>query len=210
MFISAESEAIGAQADTTIDIYANELVDGFAIIFHVVSPSDGQTIVIDPATGYVRLEASLDGIEVGAATVVVDNETLDESFGEDFDQDIREEIMDRVQSGSYELTLIHDLELDGMLDVSIAGSEADLFSDDPLREVRLDRLVLTPDLEQTGEFTTAELELIATFAQVHVGFRGVVSGTSSGYGGRTNLSRFAAGQRLRTELKITARVRVGS
>ncbi|UCC73290.1 MAG: hypothetical protein JSV86_01615 [Gemmatimonadota bacterium] len=209
LFLSDATHDIGAQKDTTLTISAAELVDGITVVFHIVSPYDGQTISIDPSGASLSLAASVDGIEVAAATVVVASETLDTTFQVDFDQDAREEIMDRVIRGSYELTLIHDLQLDGTLEVSIAGSEADLFSGDPLREIRLTQLVLTPNLKQPGELSAADLELIAAFPDMYLGYRGDASGTGSGYGRPGDLSRFTPDQSIQAQLKVTAQVRIG-
>lgn len=204
LFLSAATESLGTQSDTVFSFSAANVTDGVKIVFWVVSPYDGQTITVDPSTASVTLSAALDGIEVAAATAVVDNMSMDTSFVADIDQDTRDEIMDRVISGAYELKLVHDLELDGTLALSIAGSEADLFSGNPLLEVRLPNLVFTADVAQTGELTAQDLELIASFPYIYVGYSGVASGTRLG-----NQSRFAPDQSLQAQLKLTAQVRIG-
>ncbi len=204
LFISAADTTIGSAYDVTLDFAAAELVDGFVIFFHVFSPDDGQPITIDPASASLSLSASLDGIEVAAATAIVDNMSMDTSFVADIDQDTRDEIIDRVISGAYELTLVHDLELNGSLALSIAGSEADLFSGNPLTEVRVIDLVFTSGLAQAGELTAQELELIAGFPDIYVGYSGFASGTGAG-----NRSRFAPDQTLQAQLKLTAQIRIG-
>jgi hypothetical protein len=204
LLISAADTTIGSAYDVTLDFSAAELVDGFAVFFHVFSPDDGQLITINPATASLSLTASLDGIEVAAATAIVDNMSMDTTFVADIDQDTRDEIMDRVISGAYELKLVHDLELDGSLAISIAGSEADLFSGNPLAEVRLIDLVFTSDVAQAGELTAQQLELIAGFPDIYVGYSGVASGTRFG-----NQSRFAPDQTLQAQLKVTAQIRIG-
>ncbi|MGD2217474.1 MAG: hypothetical protein PVJ64_11985, partial [Gemmatimonadales bacterium] len=115
LFISAADTTIGSAYDITLNVAAAELTDGFVIFFHAFSPDDGQTITIDPAPASLSLFAALDGIAVAAATVVVDNLSMDTSFVADIDQDTRDQIMDRVISGAYELMLVHNLELDGSL-----------------------------------------------------------------------------------------------
>ncbi|MGD2153006.1 MAG: hypothetical protein PVG79_07025 [Gemmatimonadales bacterium] len=204
LFLSADSETLGSQSDTVLSLSGADVTGGVEIVFWIVSPYDGQTITVDPSTASVTLSAALDGIEVAAATVVVDNMSMDTSFVADIDQDTRDEIMDRVISGAYELKLVHDLELDGSLAVSIAGSEADLFSGNPLLEVRLPDLVLTSGVAQAGELTAQDLELIAAFPDIHIGYSGVASGTRSG-----SQSRFAPDQTLQAQLKVTAQVKIG-
>ncbi|NIN72930.1 MAG: hypothetical protein GTO46_13590 [Gemmatimonadetes bacterium] len=204
LFLSAADTAINSAYDVTLNVSAAQLTDGFVIFFHLFSPDDGQPITIDPASAWLSLAASLDGIEVAAATVIVDNMSMDTSFVADIDQNTRDEIMNRVISGAYELKLIHNLELDGTLAVSIAGSEADLFSGDPLAEVRLIDLVFTSDVAQPGELTAQELELIAAFPDIYIGYNGVASGSRPG-----NQSRFAPDQTLQAQLKVTAQIRIG-
>ncbi len=204
LFLSAADTTIGSTYDINLNFSAAELVDGFVVFFHVFSPNDGVPITINPGSASLSLSASLDGIEVAAATVIVDNISMDTSFVADIDQNTRDEIMDRVISGAYELMLIHDLELDGSLALSIAGSEADLFSGNPLSEVRLIDLVFTSDVAQAGELTAQELELIARFPEIYIGYSGVASGTRLG-----NQSRFAPDQTLQAQLKVTAQIRIG-
>lgn len=204
LFFSAESMSLGAALDTTLTFAAAAITDGVRVSFSVFSPEDGQTITTNPATANVQLLGALDAIEVAAATVVVDSETLDESFTVDFDEDLRDEVMDRVLSGSYEVELVHDLELDGSLEMSIAGSQADLFAGDTLREVRLAGLVFTSDLPQRGDLTKQEIELVAQFVDIYVGYRGTASGTRPG-----SQSRFTPDQSVQARLKVTAQVRIG-
>ncbi len=99
--------------------------------------------------------------------------------------------------------------MEGDLQASIAGSESGLFSGDPAREVRLINLAFTPDVLQSGELSAEEIQLIAGFAEVFVGYRGVATGTRTGAGNRTKLSRFRADQSLETRLRVTSRIRVG-
>ncbi len=204
LLISAADTTIGSAYDITLNFSAADLVDGFVVFFHLFSPDDGLPITINPASASLDLTASLDGIEVAAATVIVDNMSMDTSFVADIDQDTRDEIMDRVISGAYELMLVHDLELDGSLALSIAGSKADLFSGNPLTEVPLTNLVFTSDVAQAGELTAQELELIAGFPAIYIGYSGVASGSGPG-----NQSRFAPDQTLQAQLKLTAQIRIG-
>jgi hypothetical protein len=204
VFISAADTTIGSAYDVTLNLSAVDLVDGFLVLIHVFSPNDGQLITIDPASASLGLSASLDGIEVAAATAIVDNISMDTSFAADIDQDTRDEIIDRVISGAYELTLMHDLELDGSLALSIAGSPADLFSGDPLAEVRLPNLVFTSGVAQDGELTAQDLELIAGLPDIYIGYSGIASGTRPG-----SQSRFLPDQTLQAQLKITAQIRIG-
>ncbi len=206
VFIDGNVESLPANTRKSVilDITNAEITQGVRLVLNVHSPDDGQTVQIDNSLS-ITVGGILDQISVAAITAVVDNETLDEQFFVDFDEDIRTEIAERVQEGAYELQLIHDIEIAGTLEVSIAGSPGDLFSGDPAREVRLDALSFVSDQPQTGTLTVAEIEQFAGFVEVYVGYRGVASGTRAG-----NLSRFTPGQSLETELKVSAVVRVGT
>jgi hypothetical protein len=212
LLVSGASDPLpaGASLERTLDINDAELIDGFRIVFHAFSPGDGQAVQIDNSLTTV-FEASLDTIMAVAVTVVVDADTLDERFGAEVEQDVREELAKRVQSAVYELKLIHNAEVGGTLKVSIAASEADLFSGIAGREVRLDGLVFTPNLVQSGELSVEEIQWIADFPNpdsVYVGYRGVAWGTRTDFG-RSNLSRLTPDLALDTELTVTSTIRVG-
>jgi hypothetical protein len=184
------------------------ITDGFQVVSHVFSPADGQTVQMDTAQT-ISLQAVLDQLQVAAVIASVAGDTLDESFTVDIDEDVRAEVRERVQSGGFELELIHDLELDGAFEMSIAGSLADLFSGDAAREVRLGGLTLTPTVVQIGQLTVPEIELIIDFADAHIGYRAVAFGTRTGPRGRLNLSRFTPDQTLRAQLTMLSRIRIG-
>lgn len=197
----------GTTLEQVFDVSDAVIKDGIRVVFHIFSPRDTQTVTIDPNMS-AGLGGFLEQIRVSAVTAVVDNRALEENFIVDISESARTELADRVQSGSYELELIHNLELDGTLEVSVAGSTFDLFSGDPAREVRIGPLVLTPGLVQTGELTAEQIRLIAGFPSVQIGYRALASGTRTAPG-RTNLSRFTPDQALQTRLKVTSRIRVG-
>ncbi|HSG80722.1 MAG TPA: hypothetical protein VLC48_00615, partial [Gemmatimonadota bacterium] len=62
----------------------------------------------------------------------------------------------------------------------------------------------TSSQKQTGSLSPQEIQQIADYTEVYVGYRGVASGTGVG-----STSRFAADQSLQTKFKLTAVVRVG-
>lgn len=212
LLISGASQSLpaGNTLDYMLDIGQAQLTDGFRVWFHAFSPEDGQTVQID-SNLTVALDAALAEIMVAAATVLVDGDTLDERFTAEVDQDVRQQLAERVQSTVYELKLIHNAEVDGTLEVSIAASEADLFSGIADREVRLDGLVFTPNVVQSGELSVEEIQRIADFPNpdsVYVGYRGVAWGTRTDFG-RSNLSRLTPDLTLDTELTVTSTIRVG-
>ncbi|KPK81900.1 MAG: hypothetical protein AMS25_04540 [Gemmatimonas sp. SM23_52] len=212
LLISGASEPLpaGDTLEYVLDIGPAQLTDGFRVWFHASSPDDGQTVQIDNNLSVV-LDAALDEIVAAAVTVLVDGDTLDERFTAEVDQDFRQELAERVDSATYELVLVHNVEVDGTLEVSIAGSEVDLFSDMPDREVRLRGLVFTAGVPQYGELNKEQIECIERFPNpdsVYVGYRGVASGTRTDFG-RPNLSRLTPDLTLDTELTVTSKIRVG-
>jgi hypothetical protein len=209
VFISGASRTMRAGSTTEFEFgVANSILsEGLRIVFHIRSPQDGQTVTIDPDLN-ARISGLLDQITVSGVTVVVDNRTLDEDERIEVDQGVRDELANRVQSGEFELELLHNLQLSGDFTSSIAGSRADLFSGDPSREVRLNQLVFTPGPVQTGQLTREEIELIASFPTVFLGYRANASGTETGPKGQLNVGRFTPDQFLQVKLKLTSIVRV--
>ncbi len=210
LFISGTTESLppGSTREFALAVSSAVITQGVRAVFYIHSPADGQTAQID-TTAAAAIAAFLDQLLVDAVSVVVDADTLEESFLIEFEDDARSEIAERVQSAIYELELLHGGEVEGTLEISVAESPAALFSGVPLAEVRLTGLVFTPGLVQSGELTPDEVQRIAEFVEVRVGYRGVASGTRSGPGGIGNVSRFSAAEFLRTELTVTSRIRVG-
>ncbi len=210
VFVSGAAQSLPTGTETSFELQIDdrEITDGLRTFFYVHSPEDGQVVQIDTAMS-ARLASFIDQIQVRAVTAVVEADSLQEAFLVDIDEDVRDEIDGRVQGGSYELELLHDLEADGALEVSIAGSEADLFSGDPAREVRIAALAFTPNLVQRGQLTADEIDRVIDYLDVYVGYRAIASGTRTGTDGRVNLSRFTPDQLIQTRLKVTTRVRIG-
>ncbi|UCF21156.1 MAG: hypothetical protein JSU87_07150 [Gemmatimonadota bacterium] len=210
VLVSGVEQGLPAGTEKTFELQVNgvEISGGLRTIFYVHSPEDAQVAQIDTAMN-ARLASFIDQIQVEAVTALVETDTLEESFIVDVDEDVRDELRDRVQGGSYELELQHDVEADGALEVSIAGSAGDLFSGDPTREVRLTDLALTPYLVQTGQLSVDEVERVIDYFDVYIGYRAIAFGTRTGAGGQINLSRFTPDQLIQTRLKVTTQVRIG-
>ncbi len=184
-----------------------EISTGVRIVFHIVSPQDNQTVTIDTNLG-TEVAVLLESLQVSSVSVVVDDRTLDERGQTPVDQKVREELASRAQGGTFELDLQHNLDLQGVLQISIVGSPADLFSADPTREVALNQLVLTPDLVQTRELTVEQIQRIATFKNVHIGYKAIASGTDTGPSGESNVARFTPEQFLLVNLRLRSFRRV--
>ena len=149
-------------------------------------------------------------MKLTAVTLEIDSVTMLEFDRLDFEMD--EESQDQVLShfvrADLELQLLHNVEIDGPFEVSIAADSAALFSDDPLREVRT-RYAFTPDVTQKDSLTVAEFELIVGFEDAHVGYRALGFGTGTDAFGRTKLTRFTPSTAFRTRLTLRVRILVG-
>ncbi len=179
---------------------------------HVVvnSPFDGQSALIDTGMS-AGFGVALDEIAVSAITAVVDSTQLDERFVLDVDADLRQDLADRVQSGEFELEVMHDIEIAGNLEVSIAASLADLFSGLPGAEVRLadfDFSFAPAGRTMKRVLTPEDIEFIAMQPSLFVGYRANASGSSIDAG--RPVARITPDQSIVTRLKVTTQVRVGS
>ena len=180
-----------------------EISEGVRIVFHIVSPQDSQTVTIDANLG-AKVVVLLGSIQVSGVAVVVDDKTLDEREQIEVDQNVRDALARLAQGGLFELELQHNLDLEGVFRASIVGSPADLFSGDPTRDVALNQLVLTPGLVQTIELTAEQLQRIATFENVTIGYQAIASGTETGPSGELKVARFTPEQFLYVKLQLTS------
>jgi len=209
VLVSGADESLPPGGSRPFELQLNdvEISEGVRTVLYVHSPDDGQVATISTSDS-LALTTFLSEIGVSAVTARLDDRTLEEAFTLDVDEEARQEIADRVQTASYELQLDHTLEVTGTLQVSIADSRADLFSGDPLREVRLPDLSLAPGLVQQNTLTVVEVQRIASFTQPLIGYFAVASGTRQ-TGAQANLARFTPGQQIDAQLTVTSRVRVG-
>jgi hypothetical protein len=184
-----------------------EISKGVRIVFHIVSPQDNQTVTIDTNLR-TKVGVRLESIQVSDVAVVVDDQTLDEREQIQIGKKVREALANLAQGGLFQLELEHNLDLEGVLQISIVGLPADLFSADPTQEVALNQLVLTPDLLQVRELTVEQLQRIATFENVYIGYQAIASGTDTGPSGESKVARFTPGQFLFVKLQLTSVRRV--
>ena len=159
----------------------------------------------------VGLTTSLDDNIVSGVTAVLESGTLEESFILDFDQDVRTEISEEILGGTVELELTHNIDVVGILDVSVAGGIADLFSGSPFTEVRLfSSIDFSPAPEGRRvirELTAEQLQFIANLPEIHIGYRGVASGATLDALGRRTV-RLTPDQFVETRIRLTARLKV--
>ena len=209
--VRGSDQTLGANTTLQIEIVLTgvEIREGLRTRVVVSSPEDGQTVQIDNSMT-AGFDVSMNDIAVSGVRVVVDGESLQESFQLDSDADLRNEVNERIQNGTLELTLTHNLEIDGTLDVSIAGSNADLFSGDPAREVRLSNFDLSfaPQgrvFERT--LTVNELNFIAGLPELFVEYRAVASGSVIDAGRPT--TRLTPDLFIESQVKLMTQVRVG-
>ena len=204
VFVDGASQSLPAGQRTQFDLNLSNttITQGVRVVINLHSPADGQTVTIDNSL-WARFGAVLGQIQISALTAVVDAETLDEEYVIEFDQDARADLAENVVSAQYEFEMSHNLEIAGALESSIAGSSADLFSGDPSREIRLLGLTFESDEKQTGTLTVQDMNQIAAYPEVYIGYRGSVSGSGAG-----NTSRFTPAQYFQTKLTFSTFVRV--
>jgi hypothetical protein len=209
VFIGGANETMipGETKTVQIGIADMEISTGVRIVLHIVSPQDGQVVTIDASMG-TKVVAVLGSIQVSGVTAVVDDRTLDEQKQIEVGPQVRDALAHQAQGGRFELEVQHTLNLEGDFRASIVGSLADLFSGDPARDIALNQMVLTPDLVQTRELTAEELQRIATFEAVYIGYRAVASGTGTGPGGELKAARFTPEQSLHVNLRLRSVRRV--
>ena len=203
----SETLAPGETRVVRFSITDKQISEGVRVVVHVVAPQDGQTVTID-TTQATKVAVSLGNIQVGGVAVVVDSVTLDEQAQSRVNQTVRDVVARTAQGGQFELLLQHDLDLAGDFRASIGGSTADLFSGDPMRDIQLNRLVLTPGVLHTRELTADQIRQIASFEQVLIGFRAIVSGTQTGPSGQSSVARFTPEQFLYVNLQLRSVRRV--
>ncbi len=199
----------GTTREIALSLANIEISEGVRTLISVHSPFDGQTATIDTALA-VGLTTVIDSIVLFGVTTVIDSDTLDESFALAIDQDIRTQVASDVLGGTIELEIVHNIDVAGLLTVSLAGSPADLFSGSPINELQLFTLDFAP--APTGRLitrnvTSQELQFIANLPQIHIGYRGVASGASTDPLGRP-IARLTPGQFVEARIRLTARIAV--
>lgn len=209
--VSGASQSFPPNSSLQVDLNLSnvQVKEGLRTEVILTSPFDGQTTLINTGLS-AGFAVTLDQLSVSAITVVIDGEQLDEVFTIDLDADLRDEFDERAQSGSFELELTHDLEINGNLEVSIAGSEGDLFSGTPGTEIRLQNFDFSyaPNGRvAVRALSEADLQFIAQQQELFVGFEGVASGSVMDAGRPT--SRIRPDQSIETRIKVTTLLRVG-
>lgn len=204
-----ESLPSGSTWNRRLAIADETVTRGFRLVVLFHYPGSEVDVQIDTAS-VARLVGRLDGAQIPALVLVVDNELWDEADDVNLDQTTRDEIVYRFRGGRVEFVVQHDLEATSTLEMSLASSRAHLFSGDPRNEVSWGGLQLTSGQIQSLEITQDQLETVATFPEpFYFGYRGVANGTATGPGGALKLTRITAAQRARVIFRLHSRLRVG-
>ncbi len=205
----ADSLPAGSRWSPVLSISDTEVVEGVRLVLRWLYP--GSQVVVEIDTMRVAaLLAKLDGTQIAHVTVVLDEAEWDDDDRIKLDQRTRDEIVERFRSGEITTVVYHNLEATGNVEISMAATREALFSGDPVNELRLADLDLTSGLEQTVELTRGHLAQIAAFPDpFYIGYRGVVNGTRSGFGGRTKLARLTADQTAQLRFRLRTRLHIG-
>ncbi len=205
VLLSGASDSLppGTTRDIVLNVTNVEVAEGVRTLVNIHSPSDGQITTVDTAL-MVGFTTTVDDMLVAGVTAVIDSDTLNESFTLDIDQSVRAQVAANVSGGTVQVEMFHNIDVVGLLEVSMAGSAEDLFSGSPVNELQLLTLDFAP--APTGRLitrtvTSQELQFIASLQQIHIGYRGVASGASTDPLGRPTA-------RLTPDMFVEARVRL--
>jgi hypothetical protein len=203
---ATETFPSGTPRELVITVQNTRVTDGIFIAASVNSPFDGQTAVIDTSAA-VDIETISDSIVVASLVAEVASESIREDFEVDFDEDVRNEVMDRVNEATIELRLQHAVEVEGQLEVSLAGSPAELFSGSS-SEVRLGPIDLgfAPDGRTILQnLTEGEIQFLLTTPDLFIGYSGVADAMATDEQGRPAVT-FTPADSIVARMKVTATV----
>ena len=191
---------------------------GLTIELTIQSPFDGQVATVDTSL-QAGISALLDSIEVTAVGLVVDSDTVSNITQADLDGSIRQRLIDelapginsRVLSAAIQIGLTHNTDLEGVLNVSIAGSEDDLFSNssDEVMLLDIDFSAAADGRVTTHEIGPQSTRFIAELAEVYVGYRAGVRGATEDSQGRPT-ARLTPTQQAALRLTFQVRVQLGN
>ena len=205
----ADSLPAGSRWLPELSISNTEIVDGVRVVLRVTHPGSERLVEVDTMR-VAALLAKLDQTQIAEITIVLNGARWEDDDPVRWDQQTRDEIVERFRDADLTAVVFHDLEATGNLELSIAATREQLFSGDPLDELRFANLDLTSGLVQTVELTLGQFEQIATFPDpFYVGYRGVAYGTHSGLGGRVKLTRIRPDQFVVWRLRFRTRLQVG-
>ena len=191
---------------------------GLTIELTIQSPFDGQVAAVDTAL-QASISALLDEIEVTAVRVVVESDTVSETTVAELDESIRQRLIDelaptidsRVLSAAIVIGVTHDLDLEGGLNISISGSEDDLFSNssDGVTLLDIDFSAAADGRVIAHEIGPQSAEFIAESPEVYVGYRAGVRGATVDSQGRST-ARFTPTQLAALKLTYEVRLQLGN
>ena len=189
------------------------VTEGLRVILHTFS-SERQLVsatTLDTSTT-VAVRADVDTSRLAAVTVELDSIGLLEQFehGFDVDQMTADDLAKRFVRAEVDLELLHNVEVDGPFEMSMAEDPSGLFSGDPTREAFNAQFTFTPNVVQNSAITLEEFQRLLGYDGFYVGYRAVGTGTRTNAQGRDKLARFSAETMFRTRLLLLIRLRVGS
>lgn len=202
----------GATASIVIDLSDIEITDGIRIEFTVSSPEITlpAPISLDPAAS-LAFAAEIGSMQIGGLIMRVDAVSLDKSSPIDInlDQGTKDQIDSRLLGADVEFQLLHNVAIAGPFAVTIANSQASLFTGNPAVEIPLGQFTFAPDVIQTGSVGASEVQQLIDFNEHWIGYEAVGTGTLSDPPGHGPLSRFTPDTAFQTRVKVAAKFRVG-
>lgn len=204
--------APGETLTVRVGLGAVEVTDGIRVQFAVASPRiDLAAPVSLSGSSSVTVDGGLQDLQIAAVTVRVDQVPVSRKSAIDLqlDQGAENLIDERLLGADVEFELHHDIAVDGPFDVTIADSEAALFSGDPAREITLGRFSFVAGAVQRSSLDAETVRRLVDFADPWIGYSAVGTGTLSDPPGHGPLSRFTPASGFDTRVRIATTFRVG-
>ena len=202
----------GATLDIRIPIGASEITDGIRVQMAVNSPSQtlAAPVMLSPASS-LALDGGLQQMQVSAVTVRVDQIAVTRSseINMNLDAGAEETIDERLIGADVEFELIHDIDIDGPFNVTIADSPGALFSGNPAREISLGQFTFAPGQVQNSSIDAAQVRQLIDFPEQWLGYEAVGTGTLDDPPGHGPLSRFTPDSGFNTRVRVQTTFRVG-
>lgn len=202
----------GETLDIQIPLGTAEITDGIRVDLSVASPTLNlpSPVTLSPATS-LALDGGLASLQVRAVTVRVDQIPVTRSSQIDVNLDAGAEniVNKRLIGAEIEFQLLHDVAVDGPFDVTLANSEAALFTGNSSNEISLGQFTFAPDDLQTFSLDAATVQRLIDFDEQWIGYEAVGTGTLSDPPGRGPLSRLTPESSFGTRVRIATTFRAG-
>ena len=193
-----------------IDLAGKQIDGGTRTILTLDSPFDGQTATVDTAASFTAAAVLL-GVFAEGIRIVLDSDSLRESFPVDLPPEIRERLVEDllpgidnfVQAARLVIEIQHGLSISGGLDLSLSEDTAAAFSDgaDAVVVENIDISTAPDGRTIEREISPQDVILIAEAEELIAVYRATISGTEPGFS-----VRLSPGDGVLIKLTISAKL----